>query len=89
MIELPNHMMLIKPTLYILKTAQRDLSVKEIEEAIIKELEIPMHLAQKIHSGNRTELQYRLAWARTKLRSQGLIENPQKGKWKIVDVGQL
>ena len=55
----------------------------EIENAVIKELAIPGRLVEVIHSGKRTELQYRLGWARTKAKSDGTILSPARETWSI------
>ncbi len=55
----------------------------EIEGAVIKELAIPARLVELIHSGKRTELQYRLGWARTKAKSDGTILSPARETWSI------
>lgn len=52
----------------------KSISNNEIEAFVIKKLQISEDVSNHIKSGNRTELQYRLAWVRTKLKSQGLIE---------------
>ena len=33
--------------------------------------------------GNTTEIEYRLAWARTYLKKYGLIENSSRGVWTL------
>ena len=62
----------------------RPVSNKEIDAAVARFLDIPQHLLSKIHSGKRTEFQYRMAWARTKAKSDGRISSPKRETWKIV-----
>ena len=81
--ELPKYTDLINPLVKILKEAGSPLTNKEIESAIIRDLEIPASLASQIHSGKRTELQYRLAWARTKAKSSGKIVSPKRELWAL------
>ena len=69
----------------MLTDAGKPLSNSEIEAGVIAELNIPINLSSEIHSGNRTELQYRLAWARTKAKSTGLIESPARETWRITN----
>ena len=81
--QLPKYQELISPLLKVLTRAGKPISNTEIEAAIIEELQIPVSLSSSIHSGKRTELQYRLAWARTKAKSSGLIARPQRETWSI------
>ena len=86
--QLPKYQELIRPLLMVLKNAGGPLSNAEIESGVVKELGIPASLATSIHSGNRTELQYRLAWARTKAKSAGWIESPKRETWTITSAGK-
>ena len=57
---------------------------KEIENQVIRDLQLSSHLATATRSGNRTELAYRLSWARTACKNKGIIRNLGKGIWEIV-----
>ena len=81
--QLPKYQELILPLLKVLTRAGKPISNTEIESAIIQELQIPVSLSSIIHSGKRTELQYRLAWARTKAKSSGSIISPKRETWAI------
>ena len=81
--QLPKYQDLISPMIRVLTEAGKPLSNSEIEAGVIAELNIPSNLSLTIHSGNRTELQYRLAWARTKAKSSGLIVSPARETWSI------
>ena len=59
-------------------------SNEDIESFVVKNLQISEELSKVIKSGNRTELQYRLAWTRTKLKSKGLIEKTGSKAWKAI-----
>ena len=39
--------------------------------------------------GPGTELEYRLAWARTYLKGMGLVVNSQRGVWSLTEVGDV
>ena len=60
------------------------LTVREIDQAVIKDLEINRELVKQIRSGNRTEIQYRLAWCRTKAKKAQLIDRTGPSSWKLV-----
>ena len=62
--------------------------IDEIEAAVGNELAIPDALQAAIHSGKRTEFQYRLAWARTKAKLAGWIESPKRESWEIMKLGK-
>lgn len=80
---LPKYQDLMPALIKVLSLAGKPLSNTEIEIQVIQELGIPSNLAEIIHSGKRTELQYRLAWARTKAKSSGLISSPARETWTI------
>lgn len=81
--QLPTYQDLVPTVIKVLATAGRPLSNSEIESRVIQELNIPTNVAEEIHSGKRTELQYRLAWARTKAKSMGKIMSPSRETWSI------
>ena len=81
--NLPKSLELVNPLIKVLADAGRQMTNSEIESAIIDKLQIPPSLVSVIHSGNRTELQYRLAWAKTKAKSLGKISSPKRKIWTI------
>ena len=81
--QLPKYQELIPALVKVLSASGRSMTNTEIEGAVIKELAIPAELAEVIHSGKRTELQYRLGWARTKAKSDGLILSTARETWSI------
>lgn len=84
--NLPRYVDLVTPLVQVLEEAGKPLSNSEIESAIIDKLQISNTLANLIHSGQRTELQYRLAWARTKAKSLGKIYSPKRETWTIKNI---
>ncbi len=83
-LKLPTNEKLTQALLSALKNLGGEAMVPELDKEVISILEIPAEVAQIIRSGNRTELQYRLAWVRTKAKKNGLITNPSSKKWKLV-----
>lgn len=81
--KLPRYQELIEPMLAFLRECSGPASNKSIEEAVAKKLNIPQSLLSEIHSGKRTEFQYRMAWARTKAKSDGNIISPKRETWKL------
>jgi hypothetical protein len=87
MSELPNISSLVLPIVALLKS-HGPLGHKAIEKEIIEYLSIPASLSQLKRTGNRTELNYRLSWARTKAKTLGYIERETTGVWSITDLGK-
>jgi restriction endonuclease Mrr len=82
--KLPRYQELVEPMLSFLRLNNGPASNRTIDEAVAKALDIPQALLLEIHSGKRTEFQYRMAWARTKAKSDGKITSPKRETWKIV-----
>ena len=70
--------------------ALRDLggsgSTDEIYQRVSENLKLPEDVLSVLHdpeTSNQTEVQYRLAWARTYLKKFGFLESPQRGLWSL------
>ncbi|TRZ87078.1 MAG: hypothetical protein D4R83_03235 [Streptomycetaceae bacterium] len=81
--KMPTSVELNTSLLKILTQNPSGLTVREIDQAVIQDLGISSELAKQIRSGNRTEIQYRLAWCRTKAKKQGLVERMSPNTWKL------
>jgi restriction system protein len=86
--SMPKIAELIEPLLRVLSRGTT-LSNDEIRRGVIQELLISEEVAEKIHSGKRSELEYRLAWARTRAKGLGLIEPTSRNTWRITDLGRM
>ncbi len=71
-------------------TALRDLggsgSIDEINQRVVQNLKLPEEALLVLHdpdAGNQTEVQYRLAWARTYLKRYGALANSSRGVWSL------
>ena len=82
--KMPTSYELADSLLKILSQHPRGLTVREIDLAVIKDLAISSELANQIRSGNRTEIQYRLAWCRTKAKKAKLVDRTGPGLWTLV-----
>jgi restriction system protein len=61
-------------------------SISEINEATAAKLGISDDVAEILHNpekSNQTEVEYRLAWARTYLKKFGILDNSGRGVWVI------
>jgi len=81
---MPTSIELNTSLLKILTQHPGGLTVREIDQAVIQDLGISSELANQIRSGNRTEIQYRMAWCRTKAKKAKLIDRTGPGLWKLV-----
>ena len=55
----------------------------EIYSAVVKDLKLSPEQTKIMRSGNRTEIEYRLAWARTRMRKKGLINRHSPSVWSL------
>ena len=61
---------------------------EQISAFVAHDLSLSADIASIAHNKTtlrgRTELEYRIAWARTRLRQQGKIESPSRKVWRLV-----
>lgn len=74
-------------------TALRELgdsgSIDEIVGTVLRGEDLSDLQQQVLHGdGPQTEIEYRLAWARTYLKGMGLLNNSQRGIWSLTDAGK-
>ena len=82
--RVPREYELCEPTLQALRTLGGIGSNQAVAEVVIAQLRLPEELVREPHGNtNRTELEYRLAWARTVLKTCGFLDNPEQGIWKL------
>lgn len=63
-------------------------NVTDIDNEVIKYVKLSEAQSQVKRSGNRTEIQYRLAWIRTKAKQNGLVTKEANRFWKITEKGR-
>jgi len=80
------HQMLI-PALIALKSLGGSATVGELDSTVIEQMQLPDEMKNVPHSeeGTLTEIEYRLAWARTYLKKYGIINNSSRGVWSFSD----
>lgn len=87
---IPKFDSLFQPIVKVLKRNNGIASIATIEEDVGNDLKLSEYDLYKIHNpdeGNRTELGYRLAWARFYLKEAGFIESPKRGIWALTSLG--
>jgi restriction system protein len=85
--QMPKYHELMNPLLIALHELGGSGSIEEISTAVSESLGLPEEILSVPHDPERssqTELEYRLAWARTYLKKYGIIDNSERGVWVIV-----
>ena len=86
MSRVPQYHELMNPLLSALRDLGGSGSVEEIYEKVAENLDLPEEILSIPHNpekSNATEVEYRLAWARTYLKKYGVLENSSRGVWVI------
>jgi restriction system protein len=84
--KIPQYHAFFNPVLKALRLLGGSGSIKEIDGKVIELLNFSNDILEKLHNpetGNETEIEYRLAWARTYLKKYGLIGNSSRGIWSL------
>jgi len=77
------------PTLQALKETGGSASNQELLARVVQIMAIPEEVQNLPHlDGPRTEVEYRLQWARTWLAKVGAIQNSERGVWIITAAGR-
>ena len=66
-----------------LESAQGEANTEFLDKFVINHLNLSDDLINAIRAGNRTELQYRMAWVRTRAKAKGLIERTGTKTWRL------
>lgn len=85
-IKSPTQLELIEPTFTALHELGGSANINEIRDKVIEMLHLSDEVVDEKHYGNasqQTELEYQLAWARTRLKAYGAIINSKRGVWMI------
>ncbi len=84
--DIPSHKELFNPVLNSLRILGGSGSIQEINEKVIESMGLSEEALARLHNpdeGNETEVEYRLAWARTYLKKYGLVDNSSRGVWAL------
>lgn len=84
--QLPTYDRLMNPVLQALRQLGGSGSTDEIYQRVAENLKLPDSVLTILHdqeTSNQTEVQYRMAWARTYLKKFGFLESPQRGLWSL------
>ena len=84
----PSSSELTKAILEVLVKFEGSATVEQLDKEVIDLLNLSSELKSKMRSGNRSEIQYRLAWVRTKAKQKGLITRESPKFWRITLEGR-
>ena len=84
---IPPYSDLFNPLLEAIKELGGSASIVESDEKVAQNLNLTDQELAEAHDERRTELQYRLAWARTYLKAYGLLDNSARGIWVLTTKG--
>ena len=85
-IKSPTQLELVEPVFAVLVELGGSATIDEMRDSVIKKLNLSDNVVDEPHKGNasqQTELEYQLAWARTRLKNLGAIINSKRGVWMI------
>jgi len=74
---------LFNPVLQAMQHLGSSASIVEINDEVIKSLDLSDAELAQMHDDRQTEIAYRLAWARSYLKIYGLLDNSGRGVWVL------
>ena len=84
----PDQYDLCSPTLQALRALGGRGRRREIADKVIEQMDLTEGITRQLHEGGpQTELEWQLGWARTILKTCGLVDNPQQGLWVVTEAG--
>jgi restriction system protein len=87
--SIPRYNELLWPTLCAVRELGHSARLDEIDERVIEREGFSEEQLAVLHNeGPRSELEYRLAWARTYLKGMGALTNVSRGVWETTSLGR-
>ena len=84
----PDQYDLCSPTLQALRSLGGRGRIRDIADTVIDQMNFTDEITRQLHEGGpQTELEWQLGWARTILKTCGLMDNPQPGLWILTEAG--
>jgi restriction system protein len=83
--NLPKREKFFQPVLMAIQELGGSGTNQEIDLKVIEILVIPSSLLEIPHNETQTKFKYEMAWVRTMLKNQGLIENSSRGVWSLLN----
>jgi restriction system protein len=86
---IPSHADLMWPTIKAIRALGGSGSIGEIVEKVVELEGFTEEQQSVLHSdGPQSQIEYRLAWARSYLKGMGLLDNSARGVWTLTDKGR-
>ncbi len=87
--HIPPYNDLLWPALCAVRELGHSAKLEEIDERVIETQGFSEDQLATLHKdGPRSEIEYRLAWARTYLKGMGALANPARGTWVTTELGK-
>jgi len=87
--DMPKYDELHWPTLVALRELGGSASIDELHDQMVKDMSLPDHVVEAEREGSsRSELHYRMAWARSYLKMFGALDNSTRGVWTLTAKGR-
>ncbi len=89
-IEIPPYDAFMNPIIHALQTLGGSGTIEEINNKVYEIYNLSNEQLEALHDaekGSQTEVEYRLAWARTYLKKYGVLENSSRGVWALTAKG--
>ncbi len=89
--KVPTYDQLMNPAIQALKTLGGSGTIEEIYNKVTELVDLTDEQLEVLHNpdkGGQTEIEYRLAWARTYLKKYGILENSSRGVWALTAKGR-
>ena len=89
--KVPTYDQLMNPAIQALKTLGGSGTIEEIYQKVTELVDLTDEQLEVLHNpdkGGQTEIEYRLAWARTYLKKYGILENSSRGIWALTAKGR-
>jgi len=88
-VQVPQYTELLWPALQAVIQLGGSASIEELDNAVVEREGFSADVQGVLHGdGPSTEVEYRLAWARTYLKGMGLLTNSRRGVWSVTERGR-
>ncbi|WP_072688039.1 restriction endonuclease [Rhodococcus marinonascens] len=88
-VHVPQYVDLLWPALQAAIALGGSASNEELDSAVVEREGFSSEVQGVLHGdGPSTEIEYRLAWARTYLKGMGLLTNSRRGVWSVTEKGR-
>lgn len=88
--KVPTYDTFMNPVIQALKSLGGSGTIEEINNKVVELTHLTPQQLEVLHDperGSQTEVEYRLAWARTYLKKYGILENSARGVWALTSKG--